>query len=573
MRAIVILILVPIMLTFVLYYSALSQYQDKATKLAIDVAGNIYVTGNSLNWDSVYSPGWDIVTIKCNPSGAILWAKRYDGPESIHDKVNDIATDPWGNVYVVGYSKYTNSNDDYVTIKYNPSGDLQWVRTYNGPGNGDDTATGVGIDAAGNVYVTGDVYIEGQNYELPFSGLKTDFATIKYNPAGDEQWVAQYNGPGNGQDNTVGIAVDATGNVYVVGVSEHSETGGDYTTIKYNTNGEHLWTARYSGFANSHYHDYPFDMTIDDAGNVYVTGFTDSPGTGTYDFSDYGTIKYNSTGQQQWVALYNGPENGADYASAVAVDRSGNVFVTGSSGLVHEEDYATVKYNSSGQQQWCIEYNGIADASDHGRAIVTDDSENANVYVTGCSEGTHYCSDYVTLKYSSSGVQQWVERYNGALDAYDYATDIIRSPSGYVYVTGYSQVVSTYEDIVTIKYNQASGQVQWYLVYDGGSGIGIESYTDEVPQSYELCQNYPNPFNPSTQIMYSLPKLNHVILKIFNIHGKAIKTLVNEFQTAGKKSVTWDGLNEGGQKVSSGIYIYQLNIGDFTTSKKMIMVQ
>ncbi len=94
-----------------------------------------------------------------------------------------------------------------------------------------------------------------------------------------------------------------------------------------------------------------------------------------------------------------------------------------------------------------------------------------------------------------------------------------------------------------------------------------------VPQEVKLEQNYPNPFNPSTRINYNLSKSTYVILKIYNIRGQEIKTLVNGFQTAGMKFIVWNGLDGQGQKVSSGIYIYQIDTSDFSSSKKMVMVQ
>jgi len=93
-----------------------------------------------------------------------------------------------------------------------------------------------------------------------------------------------------------------------------------------------------------------------------------------------------------------------------------------------------------------------------------------------------------------------------------------------------------------------------------------------LPVRFELHQNFPNPFNPTTQINYLLPQATHVRLEIYNLQGAEIKTLVNDFQTAGHKNVVWDGLNEQGRQVSSGIYMYRLIAGKFSTSKKMVLL-
>jgi predicted acetyltransferase len=172
-------------------------------------------------------------------------------------------------------------------------------------------------------------------------GTDWDYATIKYNSQGQELWVARYNGPGNGIDEAFAIAVDNNGNIYVTGVSEGQGAVGDYATIKYNSQGQELWVARYNGPGN--FGDVARAIAVDNQGNSYVTGksFGSSP------YEDYATIKYNSEGQVVWVARYNGPGNGYDEASAIAVDNNGNVYVTGmSEGQGSSSDYATIKYPS-----------------------------------------------------------------------------------------------------------------------------------------------------------------------------------------------------------------------------------
>ena len=143
--------------------------------------------------------------------------------------------------------------------------------------------------------------------------------SVPFASAGDVQegWVARYN-PSNNNDDARAIAVDGAGNVYVTGQSRSSGTEDlfDYATVKYNSAGQQQWVARYNGPGNGF--DSPTGIAVDSSGNVYVTG--GSPGLGT-DF-DYATIKYNSAGQQQWVARYNGPKNDYDSASAIAIDSS-----------------------------------------------------------------------------------------------------------------------------------------------------------------------------------------------------------------------------------------------------------
>jgi hypothetical protein len=156
---------------------------------------------------------------------------------------------------------------------------------------------------------------------------------------------------------------------------------------------------------------------------------------------------------QQWVARYDGPASSADQASALAVDGSGNVYVTGGSiGSATGEDYATVKYNAGGVQQWAKRYDGPASSADEAYALAVDGS--GNVYVTGGSIGSATDEDYATVKYNAAGVQQWAKRYDGPASSADEAYALAVDGSGNVYVTGYSDGSGTAADYATIKYTQ-----------------------------------------------------------------------------------------------------------------------
>src|SRR5881396_2212339 len=154
-----------------------------------------------------------------------------------------------------------------------------------------------------------------------------------------EAWVARYNGPGSDYDGAVAIVLDSSGSVYVTGDSIGLGTGADYVTIAYNSAGEEQWVARYDGGPA----DAATALAVDSSGNVYVTGQSWSAKTSEY---DYATVKYNADGQEQWVARYDGPANDYDYPTGIAVDNSGNVYVTGeSTGLAGDWDCTTIKYN------------------------------------------------------------------------------------------------------------------------------------------------------------------------------------------------------------------------------------
>ena len=94
-----------------------------------------------------------------------------------------------------------------------------------------------------------------------------------------------------------------------------------------------------------------------------------------------------------------------------------------------------------------------------------------------------------------------------------------------------------------------------------------------MPTEFALKQNYPNPFNPSTQIQYALPSESRVVISIYDLTGRKVRTLVNEVQSAGHRSVMWNATNEIGRPVSAGMYIYTIQAGDFIQNRKMVLMK
>ncbi len=420
-------------------YDGPAHSSDGASAIAVDSSGNIYVTGSSRG----IGTDVDYATIKYDTSGKQLWAARYNGPENLVDEASAIAVDRSGNVYVTGRSRgSSNEYDDcdYATIKYDTNGKQLWAKRYSGLHKGANNAWAIAVDSSGNVYVTGLSYGSGDNY---------DYVTIKYNTRGKQLWVGRYNGPGDSDDFASAIAVDRSGNVYVTGKSKGSSTCEDYATIKYNTNGKPLWVTRYNGPAN--YVDEARALALDGSGNVYIAGR--SWGSGT-DY-DYATIKYNTNGKQLWAKRYDGPGHLYDEANAVAVDGSGNVYVTGYCMLSRNEptkrDCATIKYDTSGKQLWAKRYDGPGHLYDKANAIAVDSS--GNVYVTGSSGDYYKNLDYATIKYNKSGKLVWAEKYSGSGNSTDEAMAIAVDGSGNVYVTGYgAPYYNSSYDYVTLKY-------------------------------------------------------------------------------------------------------------------------
>ena len=576
-------------------YNSQHRNTDVARAIAVDSFGRIYVSGytSAKGLVNQYDISRDYTTIRYRPDGTRKWKAVYDGPGNSDDRARAVAVDASGNVVVTGSSYALKTGHDLSTIKYNNSGSREWDVLHTGQGTVHDEAAAVVSDAAGNIIVTG----------WSSDSVSSNYTTIKYDAAGQEQWVAYYDGLENLSDHATALAVDAIGNIYVTGWS-WSGSSSDYVTVKYHSDGRQEWLARYNGKGNRD--DEPVGITLDSFGNVYVTGWSYGKSTAR----DYVTIKYNSAGEQEWQARYNGPANGDEWAAGLAVDDSGNVYITGSSW--DEEafyDYATVKYNAAGRQQWVARYAGSAD--DFASSLAIDAA--GNTYVIGRSFSSVSGDDYLTVKYNATGVQEWERRYNGEGNGDDYANAIYVVPSGRyggVYVTGTSLGAGSAFDLVTLKYDD-NGRDEWLARYNGpgnstdravaitmapasndgavyvtgwSSREGWSVFTtikytqdihtsvsdnqNNITYSYALAQNYPNPFNPSTKIGYALPAASHVALTIYNFLGQKVGTLVDEIQQAGKFEIEW---NASG--LPSGIYVYRLQAGDFIKSQKLLLLK
>ena len=341
-------------------------------------------------------------------------------------------------------------------------GDIAWIESYSGGPSGPDSARAIAVDDSGNVVVTG-------SSEGPGTGM--DIATVKYAPDGTQLWAARFNDTLASDDEATDVAVDRFGNVIVTGYGGTSPTDQDYTTIKYSAAGVQQWVARYNSPDDNG--DYASAVAVDDSGNVFVTGWCLNLLAIN---ADYTTVKYNPDGVQLWVASYSGNGDDNDYARDIAVDSSGNVYVTGDSRTpTDEEDFVTIMYNRAGVQQWVARYNGSQNLSDKPVVIALDPLDDA--VVAGWTQvvaGTPSVYSYVTIKYDYFGNELWKSFYDGPAVGPSYPTDLAIDDSGSVYVTGASTGVGTGLDYATVKYDEA-GHELWV------SRFGLHDSGDDVP--------------------------------------------------------------------------------------------
>ena len=209
--------------------------------------------------------------------GARLWVARYSGPGNGDDQAFSVAVSPGGTrVFVTGTSQGATSHYDSATVAYSAvTGARLWARRYNGPGNGDDHAYSVAVSPDGaRVFVTGTS--EGVGHSA------FGYATVAYNAVtGAQLWARRYLGPGNGFSTAWSVAVSPGGTrVFVTGSSQGAGSGQDYATVAYNAaTGAQLWAQRYNGPANGS--DYALSVAVSPGGTrVFVTGSSQGAGSG-----------------------------------------------------------------------------------------------------------------------------------------------------------------------------------------------------------------------------------------------------------------------------------------------------
>lgn len=343
---------------------------------------------------------------------------------------------------------------------------IVWVRRYNGPANGYDKPKALAVDIDGNVYVAGT--------SMNASGSERVYATIKYAPVGDTLWIRRYDDPNSSNDECQAMTLDLLGDVYVTGYVATATQGVDIVTIKYSTDGDSLWTAKYSGGLN----DIPLAIYATD-NYVYVSGYCERASTNEQVL----IIKYDAvTGDELQVATYD-PTSNMDYAAFVTGDAAGNIYVAGAQnldGVQLNTAYLTVKYDANLNWVWAKTYDGSDNFWDRIRGLGLDNA--GNIYVTGTTmeliNGQElWC--ITTIKYQPNGNVAWTSVYPGqdsmdaVVDGYNLAVDPC---SNYVYVTGREVVQPGGDYLTIIKYNSSTGAILWSRIPSGQGGYGGDGY-------------------------------------------------------------------------------------------------
>ncbi len=346
-----------------------------AEALAVDAAGNVYVTG----WEKVILNGIDVVTIKYNPDGDVLWQRRYASPGG-NNQPNDMAIDAAGNIYVAGASWVTAQQDfDMLLLKYDADGNLLWDRTLD---NGDgqlDSAYKMAIDPDGNAILAG--YTEPNAY------------LVKYSPTGDLIWGREKQGFST-NDEWREVEIDAEGNIYVVGEISPPGQSNHIWTAKYDPDGNILWEDNYTGTGDESSSSGGIALMPD--GGVVISGRS-----GDVPYDSIVTIRYDPDGTRLWKRIEN-----AGYlvgvGEDVAADPQGRVYTTGYGyNFSYQEDGVTLGYSPDGELLWTRIYaNPEPAGTDTPHSMEVDGA--GNVFVAAWSWESATGNDFTTIRYSPS---------------------------------------------------------------------------------------------------------------------------------------------------------------------------
>jgi uncharacterized delta-60 repeat protein len=567
--------------------------------------GNLYVAGTSSR--SKGNPDFAILSL--TSAGSLRWVYTYD-PTGDFDFANSIVVGTDGNIYACGQSTVDPAHGaDATVVSLTPEGTERWTHHYNGSRNGSDIAWN--ITAGGD----GNVYIAGRLYEHP-SG---DFAVASLSPDGEERWAYLYNGSANGEDEAQMVIFGGDGNIYAVGRADELGRSRDLVVVSLTSSGQQRWFYEYNGPRNMH--DVGLCLSWGTDGNIYVGGKTLEA-----DGDAFTIISLTPSGAERWRYLpvwggYNG-------VWSITTDDQANVYGCGWIGqhLPYSPYYqlalGVASVTSGGQERWAYSYSGTDSISGLADQVIW--GGDSAVYVVGFSMDIQWEAEFTVLSFSTGGTGQVylgcqaltpvVCRGKNFYLKLVVTNDTGEEVSGILTFSGYSGydcdpggvLVSIPRDrsyppgtteqyyflkvpsaVVPGQYSvSVSGSLGGHELFccvnteimqcepwrAGDAGIWELEQVDRpevaLPTSTALHQNHPNPFNAETNISFSLAEPDAVRLQVYDLAGRLVETLFDGHQEAGEHVVTWDA-----SAVSSGLYFYRLTAGDYTESKRMMLVK
>ncbi|MCH8325673.1 MAG: T9SS type A sorting domain-containing protein [Bacteroidetes bacterium] len=488
---------------------------------------------------------------------------------SLNNIAQDVALQSDGKIIVTGFL-LSDSSYKFVTVRYNPNGSLDASFGNGGVvitqiGNTDDKATSIKIDTSGYIYIGG----------YTWTGSKYDFALLKYKTDGTLDTRFNNSGivttsVGIFDDMANSLALQNDGKIIQSGISERV-LNLEFAIVRYNTDGtldNSFGTGGVITTAISTFDNRAQSVASLNDKRILLAGYSNSLTDNNFTVVRYkqdGTLD-NTFGDEGKVATEIGKAD--DFAKSVLIENGGKILVSGYSFDGSKNVFSVVRYKIDGTVDSTYGVDGIKMLSlnnidDKGSASVLQ-SDGKLIIGGVSSNGSNF--DFALTRLDSTGNidASFGNVITDILSFDDTLTSVILQDDGKILAVGGAYNGSNY-DFVLVRYNN-----------DLVTSLNDDKKNNTIPKKFSLAQNYPNPFNPSTTISYQLSADSFVDLKIYNLLGMEVTTLVNETKSAGNYTVHFDAssVNRG---LTSGVYFYRLTATgeavNFVQTKKMILIK
>jgi antitoxin component YwqK of YwqJK toxin-antitoxin module len=393
--------------------------------------------------------GEDALVVRYDSDGKTVWSDIYDGPAGMNDGADCIGADSAGNVYVAVDSfngiRPEGSEWDIILIKYGPDGQRLWERLYDGPANWNDHPEAMEVDAAGNVHIASFSMGPPNEWNQYFY----EFVVLKYDPEGTLLWEGRIDGNLGLGAGAVDVAIDPSGNVYATGQfhgGDRFNQNDNILTAKWSPNGKLVYAEQYDSGGFFGYLDEGKAITADAEGNAYVAG--NIYGDGIL-MEEIVTLKYDPAGQLLWAAIFS--KNDTDIPYDILVDDAGNVYTGGDGNSPQDADGIVISYDPDGNQRWLDIYDepGLDhDFNGETKLELGDDGAIWAAMITRVP-GTEY--DFGLTRYSPDGQILSRQTFDlGSTSDLLYAFDL--GPKDAAFMAGYSYFPDTASDAAIGKY-------------------------------------------------------------------------------------------------------------------------
>ena len=362
------------------------------------------------------------------------WSTSAGNQSLFINQKHALKSDNLKNVYVTGSTVNSSGDYDILVAKYDSLGNEIWLNQFAGNGNGNDIGTDLYIDNQYNVYVTGTI--------VETLADSNDIVVLKYENDGDLAWSQVFDGPNSGNDGAIAIS-EIDGAIYVSGMVTNAVWPlTDFALLKLNTSGAILWSKVYDNglfdICTGHRSSGNNEITIEGGTQIGLSTFK------------YMAVKYDTLGTLVDTTLSGTLTNQFRKLNAVKRDTFDNIYLTGSTNGSSGIDMLTVALNNQLDILWSHTFNSSGNLRDEANDLAYDTS--GNVYVAGYSQTAANGTDYRIIKYSSTGTLLWNNTFDGESHAADTARAIHIGKDQLVSITG-SSFNGNNDDFYTIQYD------------------------------------------------------------------------------------------------------------------------